>query len=222
MAAAASTAGQVSESTERVDLDDVERQRDLAEHDDEVDDVGRTGDSDAAGDDDIGGAQSARIPASRLRLAIAFGLIVVVALGGLGGWLGDRAYEVRQAQHRHDLFLQVGRQAALNLTTISHTEADADVQRILDSATGTFYDEFKERAPAFVDVVKKAQSITQGTVTAAGVESEQDDRAQVLVAVAVKTSNAGAREQQPRAWRMRVTVQKLGDGAKVADVAFVP
>jgi len=43
-----------------------------------------------------------------------------------------------------------------------------------------------------------------------------------LVAVTVKTSNAGAPEQAPRAWRMRISVQKVGDEAKVSNVEFVP
>jgi Mce-associated membrane protein len=38
----------------------------------------------------------------------------------------------------------------------------------------------------------------------------------------VKTSNAGAAQQEPRAWRMRITVQKVGDDAKVSQVEFVP
>ena len=116
----------------------------------------------------------------------------------------------------------MGRQAALNLTTISADEADTDVARVLDSATGTFHDDWAQRAPAFVEVVKKAQSRSTGTVTAAGLESETSDRARLLVAVSVKTTNAGAPEQQPRAWRMRIDVQKVGDDAKVANVEFVP
>lgn len=86
-----------------------------------------------------------------------------------------------------------------NLTTISYTEAEADVQRILDSATGTFCAHFQKRSPAFVEVVKQAQSKSEGTVTAAGVESENGDQARILVAVTVKTSNAGAVGQPPRA-----------------------
>jgi Mce-associated membrane protein len=43
-----------------------------------------------------------------------------------------------------------------------------------------------------------------------------------LVAVTVKTSNAGAPDQQPRSWRMRISVQKVGDEAKVSNVEFVP
>ena len=49
-----------------------------------------------------------------------------------------------------------------------------------------------------------------------------DNEAQVLVAVTVTTSNVGAPEQEPRAWRMRLTVQKVGDDAKVSNVEFVP
>jgi len=164
----------------------------------------------------------ARQLSPNMRWPIALGLVVVVAVGGLFVWLGYRAHEARQTQQQRDLFLQVGRQAALNLTTISSNEADADVQRILDSSIGTFHDDFQQRGPAFVDVVKKAQSNSEGSVTAAALESETSDQAQVLVAVSVKTSNAGAAELQPRAWRMRITVQKVPDGAKVANVVFVP
>src|SRR4029450_11877223 len=93
---------------------------------------------------------------------------------------------------------------------------------ILDSATGTFYDEFQKRAQPFVEVVKQAQSKSEGTIAEAGLESESDNGAQVLVAVTVKTSNAGAPDQAPRAWRMRISVQKVGDDAKVSNVDFVP
>jgi Mce-associated membrane protein len=96
------------------------------------------------------------------------------------------------------------------------------VQRILDSATGTFYDDFQKRAGPFVEVVKQAKSKSVGTVTEAGLESDTGTEAEVLVAVAVKTSNAGAAEQQPRLWRMRITVQKMGDDVKVSNVEFVP
>ena len=89
-------------------------------------------------------------------------------------------------------FLQVARQGALNLTTIDWQKAESDVQRILDGATGQFYDDFAKRSQPFIDVVKKAKSTTVGTITEAGLESQTADSAQVLVAVTVTTSNAGA------------------------------
>ncbi|MBX7451016.1 tetratricopeptide repeat protein [Mycolicibacterium sp. 3033] len=167
-------------------------------------------------------AQPAREPWSSVKIAVVAGLAVVVALASLTGWLGYRTWESQRAEQAREVFLQVGRQGALNLTTIDWQEADSDVQRILDSATGTFYDDFQQRAQAFADVVKQAKSTSEGTIAEAGLESSSDNEARVLVAVNVKTSNAGAPEQQPRAWRMRISVDKIGDEAKVSNVEFVP
>ncbi len=161
------------------------------------------------------------VATSHVRLALILGVVGVVALAGLCGWLGFRAYTSHQAADERNMFLQVGRQAALNLTTIDFEHADEDVQRVLDSSTGTFYDDFNARAQPFKEVVKQAKSKSVGTIAEAGVETETEDGADVLVAVTVRTSNAGAAEQEPRAWRMRITVQKVDDGAKVANVRFV-
>jgi Mce-associated membrane protein len=187
---------------------------DGADYDDEAPD-----DDDEAPDEE---AAPAKPRMSHVRLATIVGLVLVVALAGLTGWLGFRTYQSHKAEEQRNLYLQVGRQGALNLTTIDWQQADANVQRILDSATGTFYDDFQKRAGPFVEVVKQAQSKSVGTIAEAGLESESDDGAQVLVAVTVKTSNAGAPEQSPRAWRMRISVQKVGDEAKVSNVEFVP
>jgi len=166
-------------------------------------------------------AATVKTKMSHVRLAMILGLVAVVALAALCGWLGFRTYESREAADERNLFLQVGRQAALNLTTIDFEHADEDVQRVLDSSTGTFYNDFQARAQPFKEVVKQAKSKSVGTIAEAGVESITQDGAEVLVAVTVKTSNAGAAEQEPRAWRMRITVQKADDGAKVANVRFV-
>jgi Mce-associated membrane protein len=180
-------------------------------------------DEEASDEEALDGEAAAPKPRmSHLRLALIAGLALVVVLAGLTGWLGFRAYQSHQTDEQQKLFLQVGRQGALNLTTIDWQHADQDVQRILDSATGTFYDDFQKRAQPFVEVVKQAQSKSVGTIAEAGLESESDNGAQVLVAVTVKTSNAGAPEQAPRAWRMRISVQKVGDEAKVSNVEFVP
>jgi Mce-associated membrane protein len=156
------------------------------------------------------------------RLGMAAALMIVAVVGGLVGWLGFRAYDSHRGAQQRAVFLQVAREGALNLTTISYTEVDADIQRILDSSTGAFRDDFQKRSQPFVDVVKQAQSKSEGTITEAGLESVQGNTAQALVAVMVKTSNAGVAEQQPRAWRMRISVQGVGDDAKVANVEFIP
>jgi Mce-associated membrane protein len=158
---------------------------------------------------------------SRAATAVVVSAALVVALAGLAGWLGYRAYEDREAKAKRDLYVQVARQGAVNLTTINYTQADADVQRILDLSTGAFRDDFEQRSKPFVEVVKAAQSKSEGTVTDAGLESQRGDSAQVLVAVAVKSRTAGG-EEAPREWRMRVEVRSVGNDAKVSNVVFVP
>jgi Mce-associated membrane protein len=176
---------------------------------------------DEAADDSAAEQVPAKTPMSHVRLATTLGLAAVVALAALCGWLGFRTYQSHQAAQERNLYLQVGRQAALNLTTIDFEHADEDVQRVLDSSTGTFYDDFQARAQPFKEVVKQAKSKSVGTIAEAGVETVNEDGAEVLVAVTVRTSNAGAAEQEPRAWRMRITVQRVDDQAKVANVRFV-
>ncbi|OLP00230.1 mammalian cell entry protein [Mycolicibacterium porcinum] len=147
---------------------------------------------------------------------------MVAALAAVIGWLGYRDQRSHAAHEQSDLFVQVARQAAVNLTSIDHNEADADVQRILNSATGTFRDDFEKRSAPFVEVVKRTQSTSRGTVAEAGLESEADGEARVLVAVSVKTTNSAAPEQEPRRWRMRISVEQVGDDVKVSNVEFVP
>jgi Mce-associated membrane protein len=202
---------------------------------DNVDDAGDAGeesgaefldeaedDGDKAEDDSDPEADDAAPRISHVRLAGIVGLVVVLALGGLVGWLGFRAYQSHQLDTQRKVFLQVGRQGALNLTTIDFQHVDDDVKRILDSATGTFFDDFQQRAQPFTEVVKQVKSKSVGTVTEAGLESESANEAQVLVAVAVNTTVEGQPNQQPRAWRMRILVQKVGEDTKVSNVEFVP
>jgi Mce-associated membrane protein len=158
---------------------------------------------------------------SSARWAVAVGVVVVMAFTALGGWLGYRAQASHRTQVEAELFVQVARQGALNLTTISYDDVEGDVKRILDSAAGTFHDDFEKRSQPFIEVVKQARSTTVGTVTEAALESEKGDAGQVLVAVTVKTTNVAGPEQAPRAWRMRIGVQKVAEVAKVSHVEFV-
>ncbi|KZS67209.1 mammalian cell entry protein [Mycobacterium ostraviense] len=156
------------------------------------------------------------------RPAVLAVLVVVLALATLVAFLGFRVHQSQQTEQRSRLFLQAGRQGALNLTTIDFHQANADVQRILDGATGQLYDNFAKRSQPYIDVVVRTQSKSVGTVTEAALESPSGDHAQVLVAVTVKTSNIYAPQEESRSWRMRLWVQRVGAQAKVSNVEFVP
>ena len=193
----------------------------MAEHADaaeRINDPARTVEDSAAGNAE----QATRQLLSGTRKLVTVGLVIVAALAGLTGWLGYRSDQAREAQAQRNAFVQTARQEAVNLTTISYAEVDADIQRILESATGTFHDDFQRRSQPFVEVVKQVQSKSEGTIAEAALESETGDQAQVMVAVSVKTSTAAAPEQDPRRWRLRISVQRTADGDKVSNVGFVP
>ncbi|HKP42700.1 hypothetical protein [Mycobacterium sp.] len=177
-------------------------------------------DPDVSHDADEMRAQRKRRPAHRTAAAPVVAIVIV--LSALTGWLAWQAKSLHDTASRDASFVDVARQAAVNLTTIDSQHADADVRRITDSATGAFYDDFSNRSKPFVDAVEQLKSKSTGTVTAAGLESASHDDARVLVAVSVKTSSAAAPQEQLRAWRLRVTVTRVGDDVKVSNVEFVP
>ncbi|MCU1700855.1 MAG: hypothetical protein JWR34_6918 [Mycobacterium sp.] len=165
--------------------------------------------------------RSRRTAMSPWQAATVFGVVLLVTLGALTSWQGFKAHQSHRVEQQRAQFLQVARQGALNLTTIDWQRAESDIQRILSSATGAFHDDFANRSQPFIDAVKQAKSTSVGTVTEAALESEGGDVAQALVAVSVKVTAGGA-EQAPRAWRMRISVQKMGGDDKVSAVQFVP
>ena len=103
-------------------------------------------------------------------MALVAGLIVGVMLAGLVGWLGFRAYEAHNLDTQRNLFVQAASQGAANLLTVDYQHADADAQRILNSATGKFYDSFSRRKQSYIDNAKRTRSQLVGTVTDAGLE----------------------------------------------------
>ncbi|BBX29747.1 Mce protein [Mycolicibacterium alvei] len=153
--------------------------------------------------------------------AAVVGGVLVVALMALTGWLGYDYYQVHQEQQRRDMFMETARQGATNLTSIDWEHAEDDIQRVLDSSTGRFYDDFEKRSKSFLDVVKQIKSKSVGTVTASGLESYSEDTADVLMSVTVRSTNAGVPEQAPQVWRMVLTVQDIDGKAKVSNVEFI-
>jgi Mce-associated membrane protein len=174
-----------------------------------------------AEDDDGSDAAAVVQQPSRRRRLLAAGAVVLALLSGVNVWTGWRDVQARRDDGAREQMVAAARAGVLALTTIDHNEIDRDVQRILDTSTGAFHDDFAQRAEPFKAAARKAQSTSVGTVREAGLEAVDGDSARVLVALTVMTSNLGAPEQQPKSWRTRVTVTEVDDGFKVAAVEFV-
>ncbi len=154
------------------------------------------------------------------RMLIA-GLIGVLVSAVLLGWLGFRAETARGAAEQREMFVQAARRTAIALTTVDYQDPQGDVQRVLDSATGEFYQRFSQRAPLLIETVTREHSQAVSSVSEAGVESQSGDEAQVLVAISVVSTHLGGLDERPHELRMRLTVQREGKQAKVSDVEYV-
>jgi Mce-associated membrane protein len=121
--------------------------------------------------------------------------------------------------------LAAATQEALNLTTLSYEHADADLDRIVNLATGELRTRFEAEREELPGVLAREQSTSTGTVRSAGlVRLSQDQRsAQAAVAVDAEINNAQTRDAgQPvvEHYRMVLKLQLLDGRWLVSDVAF--
>lgn len=107
-------------------------------------------------------------------------------------------------------------------TSLEFSKPQEGVQRIIDHSTGPFRDDFQARADDFTKTVQESGVVTHGTVNASAIESMTDDSAVVVLAATSQVPNANRTQQDPRMWRLSVTVQKAGDQIKMSRVEFVP
>ena len=165
-------------------------------------------------------------PAARPRIRQTAGLAVAALLTAaaltltvLMLWQHGKVAAQRAADQR---FVDAARDGIVALLSIEHTRARADVQRVLDLSTGQFHDDFARSADDFVKTAEDSQAVTKGSVTVAALERVDGDRAVVLVAATSEVSNANGARQDPRPFRISVTVTRDGEECKMSDVEFVP
>ena len=159
---------------------------------------------------------------SRLsRVLAAAAILAICGLLGASGWMLWHHHTVLAERQRSAAYVAAARQGVVNLTSLDFNKAKEDVQRVLDSATGEFRDDFQRRADDFASVVKDSKAVTQGSVTASAVESMNKDSAVVLVLANERVTNSAGAKDDPRAFRFRVSVVRDGDQLKISKVEFV-
>lgn len=190
--------------------------------------VERDADIEAGAGSDVAAERAAwyrRWRRPRLSTAAAI-LAIIVILAALAGSV-YMVQEHRDASHRRQLaaeFEAAARQGVVTLTSLDFSNAKDGVQRILDDSTGSFKDDFAKMAADFTKVVEQSKVVERGTVQAAAVDwdSMTNDSAVVLVASTSEVTNAAGAKQDPRNFRLIVTLARDGDQLKMSKVEFVP
>ena len=155
-------------------------------------------------------------------VALAAAAVVIGALLALTGLMLVKHNEAAANRAQDREFLEAASEGIVALLSIDHGRAEADVQRILDLSIGAFRDDFASRAGDFIATAQKGKAVTKGAVTAAALESAGDDNAVVLVAATSQVTNVSGARDDPRPWRMSVTVSRDEDQWKMSNVEFVP
>jgi serine/threonine protein kinase len=118
-------------------------------------------------------------------------------------------------------YVDHAKQFTVDMTSLSYQDPDSGVQRVLDESTGQFHDDFASRSSDFKQTIIQSKAVTQGTITGAGLESINGTTAEVLITATSKITNNNGAADEPRTWRLRVQVEKIGDAYKTSKVDFV-
>lgn len=158
------------------------------------------------------------------RRTVLFGIaILCVAVQlGLGVLMVRHHREVMHEQQLAGEFTVAARQVVVTLMSIDAANAKDDAQRIIDSSTGQFRDEFQNAAEAFVKTAQQAKVSTTTTVQEAVVDSMTDDTAVVLVAARSTVTNAAGAQEEPRTWRLSVHLVREDGQLKMSTMEFIP
>ncbi|WP_431231141.1 hypothetical protein ACQ856_15945 [Mycolicibacterium psychrotolerans] len=157
-------------------------------------------------------------------VTVAVAVVVILAIASMvvtGLMLVAHQKVVAQRAHQAEL-VAAAREGVIALLSIDYNRAKADVQHVLDLSTGTFKDDFTRGADDFVKTAEQSKAVTVGTVKSAALEKESGDTGVVLLAASSTVTNANGAHQDPRAWRMSVTVARDGAQYKMSNVEFVP
>lgn len=161
---------------------------------------------------------------SVLRLVgpLAAALLTAGLLALTGVMLWQHHDNVQRRQQTAE-YAAAARQGVINLMSIDYATAQDTVKRVLDGSTGRFKANFADTADDFVKALQKEKVVTKATVNDAAVESMTSDSAVVLVSATSRREGPQAPkdEQQPRLWRLVLTLERDGGQIKMSGVEFV-
>jgi Mce-associated membrane protein len=211
------------------DTDEAETDEEVSDTDEAVNDDDEAETEEEVSDETPEDAESESKPARSWRRVPSLSvmwkaavIILICAFVGASGYMMWHRHETTERNQRVANFLAGARQGVVNMTSLDFNRAKEDVQRVIDSSTGQFRDDFQQRAKDFTTVVEQSKVVTQGTVNAAAVQSIDGNSALVLVSATSRITNAAGAKDEPRNWRLKVTVTDDGGQYKMSKMEFVP
>lgn len=151
-------------------------------------------------------------------------LLSVVSLSATGYMVHQHDADVHKQQRAAE-FAAAAQRDTVILMSVDADKPQAAVQRIIDNSTGKFKDYMEGNSNGIVGGLAKAKVSSEVKVQAVAVESMTDDSAVVLVAAKSDITGSGDTKgdtkQDPRTWRLSVTLKRDGGQLKMSHVEFV-
>jgi Mce-associated membrane protein len=162
---------------------------------------------------------------TRKTIAVCAAIIVIcvsLALTGYFGWKGHIASQKRQ---RVAEFASAARQDVMALMSLDFNKTKEDMQRISESATGSFKERFPVVALQLTNGLQRSKVVTTVTVNDVAVESMTDNSAVVLVAATTQAKSP--EDPQPddkpqvQTWHIVLTLLRDKGQPKMSKVEFI-
>lgn len=139
-------------------------------------------------------------------------LVPVLLSAALWFWLHQRYDDAQERADADRAALEAARSAMLVWGAVDHRDVDAYVERVKESATGDFLEQFGESEPALRELLEDNRSVQVPTLPEDGVGLVEriDDTARALVVMDTTVVNREIRRAdmgpQPRSYRLLVTL----------------
>jgi Mce-associated membrane protein len=155
------------------------------------------------------------------RAALAGLSLVLVALLAVAAALGTRVRRADADRSRQQAILAAARHMVVDFTTLDYRHGQADVQRVLDEATGDFERELADGSGQLRQLIAANRSVSRGEILEAGLVSRDADSARVLVVADSMVRNTSAPNGQRRHYRIQLDLRREGGRWLVSSLEFV-
>jgi Mce-associated membrane protein len=168
------------------------------------------------------GPHAATTERSTLRRVLLPALTALLAIAAVAALVF--AWQLRgidQDQAAREAALRYASQTATNLTSISVEDLDADIEQVLDSATGEFESDFAERSDNLREVLTTNEVVSEGEVLSAALTRFDGDSATALVVVDATVRNTQNPQGGVNTYRMKLELERQGDQWLTSMLEFV-
>lgn len=154
----------------------------------------------------------------RRRLIAAAIAVLVLALGGVGGFFGWQYVGERQIANAGAAALNTANSYAVTLTSVDTGNLDANFAAVLDGSTGEFHDMYAKSSSELRTLLIDHKATGHGVVVNSAVKSATADEVVVLLFVDQTVTNTEVPDPRVDRSRMVMTMQNIDGRWKAAMV----